>query len=97
MYHLPANISTSVIEFKEPISNVKGHAMTDRALPSVLGAAPPRRRGFLSTLLNLDARHRQHRALGRLDALRLRDLGLDETEIARETGRPFWDAPAWWR
>ncbi len=70
--------------------------MADRSLPSFLGTAPTRRRGLISTLLHLDARHRQRRALGRLDTRRLTDLGLDAREIARETGA-FWDAPAWWR
>jgi uncharacterized protein YjiS (DUF1127 family) len=30
------------------------------------------------------------RALGRLDAHRLRDLALTPEEVARETAKPFW-------
>ena len=56
-----------------------------------------RRGGFVAALLRLDARFRQRRVLERLDDARLRDLGLDRDEIARETGRPAWNAPDWWR
>lgn len=40
---------------------------------------------------------RQRRALARLDAERLQDLGLTEGEAQAEAGRPFWDAPRHWR
>lgn len=40
---------------------------------------------------------RQRRALARLDAARLEDIGLDPEAAAAEAARPFWDPPAGWR
>jgi uncharacterized protein YjiS (DUF1127 family) len=37
--------------------------------------------------------HAERRALERLDARLLRDIGLDAAAVAREAARPFWDAP----
>ncbi|MBS0565752.1 MAG: DUF1127 domain-containing protein [Proteobacteria bacterium] len=39
---------------------------------------------------------RQRRALGRLGAHELADIGLARTEAAREAARPAWDAPDHW-
>ena len=36
---------------------------------------------------------RERRQLARLDEQRLRDLGIDPAEAAREASRPFWDLP----
>lgn len=71
--------------------------MTDRTIPSYVRVPPARRGSLVSALLRFDARFRQRRSLERLDARQLRDLGLGEADVARETGTPFWDAPAWWR
>ncbi len=38
----------------------------------------------------------ERRALARLDAAQLRDLGLTRDEAAAEASRPAWDAPANW-
>ena len=35
-------------------------------------------------------RHRQRRALARLDADLLRDVGLTRADALRESGKPFW-------
>lgn len=40
---------------------------------------------------------RQRRALARLSAERLADLGLEAGQAQAEAARPFWDAPACWR
>jgi len=40
---------------------------------------------------------RQRRALSRLDADALRDIGISRTEAETEARRPFWDAPDTWR
>lgn len=40
--------------------------------------------------------HRQRRSLARLDAARLRDIGVDPTEAEAEISRPAWDVPRHW-
>ncbi|WP_417523174.1 DUF1127 domain-containing protein [Marinovum sp.] len=56
-----------------------------------------RRRGLsLPRLADLLALHRQRRALARLDASRLDDLGLSRDEALREADKPIWDVPAHW-
>lgn len=40
---------------------------------------------------------RQRRALARLDADALRDIGLSVEQAQTEARRPLWDAPAHWR
>lgn len=40
---------------------------------------------------------RQRRALERLDANALSDIGVTETEARAEARRPFWDAPNGWQ
>ncbi|MCC1495116.1 DUF1127 domain-containing protein [Cognatishimia sp. F0-27] len=39
---------------------------------------------------------RQRRALKRMDADQLHDLGLSRDAADAEAARPFWDAPAHW-
>ena len=39
---------------------------------------------------------RERRALSRLDAHLLRDIGKSPSEAAYEAARPFWDAPNRW-
>ena len=55
-----------------------------------------RRRGAIDRLLALDTLYRQRRALARLDARSLHDIGLDARQVARELGSSDWSAPAWW-
>ncbi len=43
------------------------------------------------------ALRRQRRALARLDAALLRDIGLTRSEALSESGRPVWDVPKAWR
>jgi len=38
----------------------------------------------------------QRKALARLDARLLDDLGLNAAEVAQEVARPVWDVPAHW-
>ena len=40
------------------------------------------------------ALHRQRRALGKLDATRLKDIGLTRNQAKTEAHKPFWDIPA---
>jgi uncharacterized protein YjiS (DUF1127 family) len=40
---------------------------------------------------------RQRRALAELPEHLRRDVGLSETDIARELQRPVWDVPGYWR
>lgn len=40
---------------------------------------------------------RQRRALADLPDYLRRDVGLSETQIAREARRPLWDVPTYWR
>lgn len=39
----------------------------------------------------------QRKALAKLDAHRLADIGVSQTLAHQEASRPFWDAPAHWR
>ena len=58
---------------------------------ATLSAAHPRTGAFpLWTML---AVWRERRALARLTARELRDLGLDAEAARREAARPFWDLP----
>ena len=54
-----------------------------------------RTQGFVAAVQSLlqawSARARARRALGRLDAHMLSDIGLDADAAAREVGRPFWE------
>ena len=40
---------------------------------------------------------RQRRALNRLDAAALKDLGLTRADVEAELKRPVWDVPTNWR
>ncbi len=48
--------------------------------------------GLLGTLLLLQDRAAQRRALAELDSHLLKDLGLTRADVARETAKPFWQA-----
>lgn len=57
------------------------------------------RAGLLATVHSLNetftswqARTRQRRELAQLDAWTMRDLGLSESDIQRETDKPWWQA-----
>lgn len=50
-----------------------------------------------ATLSEMMATYRQRRALARLDAAALEDLGLTREEALAESQRPFWDLPVRWR
>ena len=70
-----------------------------RSSTALSAPVPARVRGAfdLSFLLRLGALARQRRALERLDADALDDLGLTREEVAQEASRPVWDIPAHWR
>ena len=74
--------------------------MTTRTLTSTLAPALPRagtpRPSLLVRLKYLAALARSRRALARLDAHLLADIGLTEAEAGREAARPRWDAPDAW-
>lgn len=40
---------------------------------------------------------KSRRALSRLDAHALDDIGVDANRAARESAKPIWDVPATWR
>lgn len=49
------------------------------------------------SLADLAELHRQRRALSRLDARSLEDMGVTRREAEAEARRPVWDVPAAWR
>lgn len=53
--------------------------------------------GALPRLAELAALYRQRRALRRMEAAQLDDLGLSAEEARREADKPIWDIPAHWR
>lgn len=57
----------------------------------------PRARGDRPTPGDLLALIRQRRALARMDAAQLTDLGLTRAQALAEAARPVWDWPAHWR
>ncbi|WP_085891918.1 DUF1127 domain-containing protein [Roseovarius litorisediminis] len=50
-----------------------------------------------TSLMDLLALYRQRRALARLDAASLQDIGLSHDEAQIEAHRRPWDVPASWR
>ena len=59
-------------------------------------AQPRVSRPRVAALLRLLSLHRERRALARLDAAALRDIGIDAADARAEAGRPVWDVPAHW-
>ena len=53
-------------------------------------------RSLLGMVLSLDAAWRSRRALGRLGADRLADVGLCECDARAHADSPAWNAPAHW-
>ncbi|WP_299045638.1 DUF1127 domain-containing protein [uncultured Tateyamaria sp.] len=69
-------------------------ALTDiTARHSTLKPAARRLPG-LDTLFSV---WKSRRALARLDARALDDIGVDARRAARESAKPIWDVPATWR
>ncbi|WP_371054528.1 DUF1127 domain-containing protein [Rhodosalinus sp. K401] len=64
---------------------------------TTLGRARPAPRIRLARLGDMFALARQRRALAKLDASRLRDIGLTRDEALAEACRPIWDVPTYWR
>ncbi|MEM1232975.1 MAG: DUF1127 domain-containing protein [Pseudomonadota bacterium] len=58
---------------------------------------PARRRGLFATILHWLHVARTRRALARLDADQLADVGLSASQAKAETERSLWDAPSTWR
>ncbi|MBY4894548.1 DUF1127 domain-containing protein [Rhodobacteraceae bacterium N5(2021)] len=56
----------------------------------------PRRR-FRLPFIHWRAVWRSRRALSRLDAHLLRDIGVSDFDARQEAARPLWDAPEPWR
>ncbi|MEQ3625151.1 MAG: DUF1127 domain-containing protein [Celeribacter sp.] len=52
--------------------------------------------GFWQHLRVMQSLRRQRRALDRLDAAQLADIGLSRNVASREAGRHFWDLPQNW-
>lgn len=53
-------------------------------------------RGSRASLLDLFSLYRQRRALARLDARDLEDIGISGKEAEKEARRGFWDVPDHW-
>lgn len=68
-------------------------AATHRFGPRI-GFAPVPLADVWATLLIWRRVARERRALAKLDARLLRDIGLDQGSAEVESARPFWDAPA---
>lgn len=51
---------------------------------------------LLSRLADMAELRRQRRALARLDANQLADIGVTVHEVETEIARPVWDAPVHW-
>jgi len=55
------------------------------------------RSSFWKFLLLAQAARRERKALAKLDATALDDIGLTCTEAHMEAAKPIWDVPANWR
>ncbi|WP_368187012.1 DUF1127 domain-containing protein [Aestuariibius sp. HNIBRBA575] len=60
-------------------------------------ACAPRKVSLLKRLSDAHSLFRQRRALAKLDATALKDIGLSTADVLIETQRPLWDAPSNWR
>ena len=69
-------------------------ALTDFTTRHTATKPTPRRLPSLRTLLSV---WKSRRALARLDAHALDDIGVDANRAARESAKPIWDVPATWR
>ncbi|WP_299373101.1 DUF1127 domain-containing protein [uncultured Tateyamaria sp.] len=69
-------------------------ALIDTTARHTRVAAPARAPFSLATLFNV---WRSRRALSRLDARALDDIGLSERAAMKEAAKPIWDVPATWR
>jgi len=52
-------------------------------------------RRLIAYALHLHAVSNERAILARLSDEQLKDIGVSKTEVWRETGKPFWDAPAY--
>lgn len=59
-----------------------------------IGFAPLRRISLLNVLIAMQATRRQRRALAKLDAHLLDDIGVSRKQAWSETNRPFWELPS---
>ncbi len=57
---------------------------------------PPRSRSWTQSLTAAMAVARQRRALRKLDAAALNDIGLTQAQVDAESRRMAWDAPDHW-
>ena len=61
---------------------------------SRIGIAPRRRVSPLGFFSRMIETRRQRRALGKLDAHLLEDIGVSRKQAWAETNRPFWELPS---
>jgi len=92
--------SASLIQPAARITNTKAYAMSSWTLPLRTGLVQPMSHSlsrFLSRRLRvvalMRAAHRQRRALARLEAAALADIGITPAEARTEAARPVWDLP----
>jgi len=69
-------------------------AFTDIITRHALMKPAARRLPNLHTIFDV---WKSRRALARLDAQRLDDIGLNAARAARESAKPIWDVPTTWR
>jgi len=71
---------------------------TETCTTSTFSAAPLRSKASALTMLRaIFALYSQRKALAKLDASDLRDLGLTRAQALEEANRPIWDVPSNWR
>ena len=69
-------------------------AFTDISTRRTLAKPAARRLPAFATFFDV---WRSRRALARLDAHALDDIGLNAERASRESAKPIWDVPATWR
>ena len=66
------------------------------SLPARFPLSATTRPALLGVVLKALSIWRERQTLAGLDDHRLRDLGLERTDVETETKRPVWDAPNRW-
>jgi len=69
--------------------------MVDFSCSSPTSFAPSRNRAF--GFMNYLALWRQRRALAKMDARQLADIGVTRDQARAEAARPLWDVPSHWQ
>lgn len=70
--------------------------MTTYSLHTSCTTGSPRRTSLFAHVHGMLSVWRQREKLRSLDRHLLKDIGLSETDVAREVQRPIWDVPTHW-